>query len=86
MKHTIEELKEDVEVTYGCLGNEDDHLPDILEILEKQLPKKLNVEVVKDKGIFSGTFYHCPNCGIQVFNRDWNKYCHECGTPFDWGD
>lgn len=79
MKYTIQELKDDVELTYGCLGNEDDHLSDILEVLDRATPKK----VIENSNIYGGIDMDCPYC--ETTQGMWkHDYCPHCGQAIDW--
>lgn len=31
-------------------------------------------------------YYFCPCCGARRSIKQKQKYCHECGKKFDWGD
>lgn len=50
-----------------------------VEALEKQIPKKVNIE--NDNGIYETE--HCPNCNRQLFP---NEHHCRCGQKLDWSD
>ena len=49
--------------------------------LEKQIPKKLRVEVDNRHGVRS-LYYFCPSC--NSFRMESRKYCSNCGQSLDW--
>lgn len=49
--------------------------------LEKQIPKKLKVEVDNRYGV-RNFYYFCPSC--NSFRMERRKYCSICGQPLDW--
>ena len=67
----------------------------ILSALEKQIPKKPNIETIKsDVDIASGEYetetnYTCPDCGEVVGSYDkdvfYGRFCCDCGQALDWG-
>lgn len=53
---------------------QDEALGVALEALEKQIPKKAELDVED---------LICPVCGSDV---EWKRYCEECGQRIDTGD
>ena len=54
----------------------------ILEALQKQIPKKVNISL---KGTTDwNTKCRCPMCRKDLF--DGQKYCSHCGQLIDWGE
>lgn len=58
--------------------------------LEKQIPKKVEVEVVEDFDESTGEHYKwripkCSVCGEHIGLR-MHKYCAYCGHALDWSD
>lgn len=59
---------------------------EILQALEKQIPKKARIEARGEKTV-SG---FCPRCEaetsyvIKGFNPTFKSYCRECGQRIDW--
>ena len=74
---TIEESIKQLQLNKPSAYSELRNAIDIaIEALEKQIPK--GVEII-DYG-FGKREYHCPSCGLLVYN----SYCDECGQKLDW--
>ena len=52
-----------------------------INALEKQIPKKLKVEVDNRHGV-RNLYYFCPSC--NSFRMESKKYCSNCGQALDW--
>ncbi len=52
-----------------------------INALEKQIPKKLKVEVDNRHGV-RNLYYFCPSC--KSFRMESRKYCSNCGQALDW--
>lgn len=104
LENAIDELKEkgyaDDDVILDCEGNEITQneivcsllAEQVVEALEKQIPKKLTSQIVKGGKRLIGngwwcngtTIYRCPNCNEWInLNFD---YCIKCGQALDWSD
>lgn len=51
---------------------------DLIDALEKQIPKKPNIETTKPYFIA-----YCCNCGHKLIP---SKYCDHCGQAIDWSE
>lgn len=54
---------------------------DIAEANEKNIPKKLKVEVTSGRNVRS-LYYFCPSC--NSFRMRCRKHCSNCGQALDW--
>ena len=52
-----------------------------MKALEKQIPKKLKVEVDNRHGV-RNLYYFCPSC--NSFRMKCRRYCSNCGQALDW--
>ena len=50
--------------------------------IEKQMPKKANLDVIYPSGI---EWYLCPTCNHNNIEKT-DGYCHACGQALDWSD
>lgn len=66
-------------IDFGSVEEFIEHIKDfedikiILEALEKQIPKKIDIQC-----------YCCPTCRFTASGE--NKYCPQCGQALDWSD
>jgi rRNA maturation endonuclease Nob1 len=61
-----------------------------VDALEKQIPKKVEIEVVEDFDESTGEHYKwrfpkCSVCGEHI-GLKMHKYCAYCGQALDWSD
>ena len=69
-------------------------LQNVINILEKHIPKKLKIRKATDDDIenelrdfitVKGKICLCPTCGDCIAVNEL-KYCWECGQKIDWSD
>ena len=72
-------------IEYGK-AQDDQDIDLIASIVEKEIPKKPEVEsesfVGEDNVKITVTAFFCPNCGVCIGHRE--KYCNNCGHRIDW--
>lgn len=50
--------------------------------IEKQIPKKPNLDIIFPSGV---KWWLCPACGHNNIETN-DKFCHECGQALDWSE
>ena len=74
-------------IEYGK-ARDDQDIDLITSIVEKEIPKKPEVEsesfVGENNVKITVTVFFCPNCGDRIGHRD--NCCTNCGQRIDWSD
>ena len=97
-KITESEAIKEVRFNMSTIGLSDEASKRVVEArdmainaLEKQMPKKMNKEILSSNAFTQWRKYNCPICGCFLYSGSYlpfstQPYCYQCGQKLDWSD